>query len=195
MPFRLAPSGDGENVAAPFRRDLTGGLLAVHSERGGSGLGPAVRPPFSTMRPMARTARRGAPRIVVIMSLAVAAVLVFVAITLVLVTGADVSKVESNQSVVAGPESGLRSQIDALGAVYYANPLGGDGFWLTLRDGELVALRLQQRLGEDACELEFDRDTKTFTVCDTATTADGLATLPLTIEDGKVSVDIRADTD
>lgn len=140
-------------------------------------------------------AKRGTPKIVVIMSFAAALALAFVAVTLVLVTGADVSHVKSNQSVTVGPEAGLRTQIRTLGAVYYANPLGGDGFWLTAVDHELVALRLAQSRNGAECELAFDPNTNTFSVCDEPADLATLATLPLSVDDGTVTVDIRVDTD
>lgn len=134
---------------------------------------------------------RTTPRVILLLSFAVAIALALVAVTLVLVTGKDVSEVEGNQSVVVGPEGGLAIQIDALGAVYYANPFGGDGFWLTELDGALVALALRQSGGDEPCELEFDPEARVFERCGAPVAVDELTQLPLTVDDGKVTVDIR----
>jgi len=84
--------------------------------------------------------------------LVVAAGLVFTAV-LFFATGGDTSTGKP-APVFIGLRKGLVDNINEDGPRYQANPFGGDGFWLDVEDGELVAFVLDSP-GPGRCTVKW----------------------------------------
>ena len=72
-------------------------------------------------------------------TLVVIAALFFVSV-LVFATGGNTPSKKESGPLYLGEASGLREALDEGSPLYFANPLGGPGFWLDREGGDLVAL-------------------------------------------------------
>jgi hypothetical protein len=91
----------------------------------------------------------------------------------------------------------LTGRIAEGGPLYFANPFAGDGFWLDLEDGHLVALAID-RPGTTDCVVKWKDPRKAYVDCnDRDLTSSDLDRYPITIGSrgdspkGSVYVDLR----
>jgi hypothetical protein len=130
------------------------------------------------------------PRIVLILGFAAIAAGLLVAVGLRTVSRNDQQARDEPEAIPAGLLGPLEETIDDRGAVYYADPRGGDGFWLTAEDGELVALVLD--VEDRGCRLEFDPPTRAFTCDGGSIDIATVARHPVLVDDeDRVRVDVR----
>jgi hypothetical protein len=94
--------------------------------------------------------------------LAVAAVLV--AMVLYLATKQNDSDTKRRPFFI-GLERSLKKSIREASPLYFANPQGGDGFWLDIEDGELVALVLD-RPGTKDCVVKWREQRNGYVDCE-----------------------------
>jgi hypothetical protein len=81
---------------------------------------------------------------------------VFVAVVLVIATGGS-TPVE-HKPLYLGVAKDLHDKIRDGGPLYFANPFGGNGFWLDLDQGDFVALSVVEP-GTTDCQVKW-RDTR-----------------------------------
>ena len=64
-----------------------------------------------------------------------------------------------------GLERALKTHIHEGSPLYFANPGAGDGFWLDIEDGQLVALVLDRQAGKRDCAVKWKEQQDAFIDC------------------------------
>jgi hypothetical protein len=65
-----------------------------------------------------------------------------------------------------GLERALKTHIHEGSPLYFSNPGAGDGFWLDIEDGQLVALVLDQQSGAEDCIVKWKEQRDAYIDCD-----------------------------
>jgi hypothetical protein len=65
-----------------------------------------------------------------------------------------------------GLERALKTHIHEGSPLYFSNPGAGDGFWLDIENGQLVALVLDQRAGSEDCIAKWKEQRDAYVDCD-----------------------------
>lgn len=95
----------------------------------------------------------------------VVAGLVVAALMLAVTRGNGTPSVQDNGPLDIGDNQSIIDQIDEGGPLYFANPFGGDGFWVATDGDQLVAYVLQVP-GRENCNIKWQGRDNTFVDCD-----------------------------
>jgi hypothetical protein len=141
-----------------------------------------------TAEPGATPRWSSTPLLVITAALAIGAGLVIAALLLV-ATGRSGDAPKGPFPI--GSTAGLREEVEK-SPVYIADPTGGDGLWLELQDGRLVALSAVPPGRPSSCTVRWRDSVKAYEDCDGKRyDGDQLARYPLQRREGSLYVDTR----